>query len=454
VSSELEGVAGGRPPAVRVRGLAKAYLRYARPLDRLKDLLLGGSRGEPFWALREVSFEVMAGETFGIVGRNGSGKSTLLQIVAGTLAPTAGEVERQGRLSALLELGSGFSPEFTGRENARFQCGLLGLSPEEAEARLPGIAAFADIGAFLDQPVRTYSSGMFVRLAFAVAISVEPEVLVVDEALAVGDEAFQRRCYERIRQMQERGATILFVSHSGGTVVDLCARALLLDAGEVLAVGEPKDVVAQYHRLTFAAPEAQPGLRGQIQVWGRAGAPPLAQLPASRPAAAAPEEAEELDPLLRPVTTLAWPSRGATIEDPRVETVAGRAVNVLARGQEYVYAYRVRFDAPAVKVRFGMLLKTVTGFELGGAATHLHDDGLDHVAPGETVEVRFAFRCALLPGVYFLNAGVLGADSAGEVFLHRLIDAACFRVRPEPDLPYTALVDFDISPSATRAPLS
>jgi lipopolysaccharide transport system ATP-binding protein len=438
------------PPAVRVQEVSKAYPRYARPVDRLKELVLGGTRGEPFWALRGVSFEVRRGETFGIVGRNGSGKSTLLQIVAGTLTPTSGRVDLAGRQAALLELGSGFSPDFTGRENARFQAILQGASETEAAERLEAIAAFADIGPFLDQPVRTYSSGMFVRLAFAVAISVEPEVLIVDEALAVGDEAFQRKCFERLRQMKERGTAILLVSHSGATVVDLCARALLLDQGEVLAVGAPKDVVALYHRLTFAAAEARPALRQEIQAWGRPGSPASEDASPGRPSGGFEADGGFFDPDFFPVTTLAWPSRGATIFDARVERPSGLTVNVLTRGEEYVYTYRVRFEAPAVKVRFGMLLKTVTGFELGGAATEPPHAGLDHVAAGETLEVRFAFRCALLPGVYFLNAGVLGADGGEEVFLHRLIDAACFRVRPETDLRLTALVDFGIRPSTRR----
>ena len=195
--------------AICLKNVSKCFKRYARPVNRLKDLLLPGkSRADEFWALRNINLEVPKGQTLGIVGRNGSGKSTLLQIIVKTLTPTTGEVEVKGRVSALLELGSGFNPEFTGRQNVFFNGQLLGLSQKDIEAKFDRIAAFADIGDFIEQPIKTYSSGMFVRLAFAVATSVEPDILVVDEALSVGDEAFQRKCFARIHTIQERGGTI------------------------------------------------------------------------------------------------------------------------------------------------------------------------------------------------------------------------------------------------------
>lgn len=435
--------------AVSIQGLSKAYVRHATPYHRLKAVFFPSrTRGEEFWALRGVSLTVRKGETVGIVGRNGSGKSTLLQIVAGTLAPTSGTVAVVGRVSALLELGSGFNPDFTGRENAVFQASLLGLSKGQIDERLPQIAAFADIGDFLDQPVRTYSSGMFVRLAFAVAISVDPDVLIVDEALSVGDEGFQRKCFGRIRSLQERGGTILFVSHSGGVVVDLCARAVLLDRGELLLEGVPKEVVARYHRMLFAPTEAQERLRADLL----AGVP----IPNGVDGYDAPESEQRSDPpsgvedhldaSLSVPEPLSWESRGCGIESPRLETTEGRAVNVLVRRREYVYTYRVRFTEQAFKVRFGMLLKTVTGFELGGAASHPPAGGFDHVEPGQTATVRFRFRCLLLPGVYFLNAGVVGVVDGVEVYLHRFIDALAFRVQVEPGPLATAVVDFLVEP--------
>lgn len=217
--------------AIVVSCLSKCFHIYDTPRDRLLQMLARGRRQyyREFWAMRDVSFTIGKGETVGIVGRNGSGKSTLLQLICGTLNPSGGEIQTHGRIAALLELGSGFNPEFSGRENVYMNAAVLGLSREETEARFAEIEAFAEIGEFIDQPVKTYSSGMMVRLAFAVAINVDAQVLIVDEALAVGDELFQRKCYARIEALKQKGATILFVSHSGGTVIELCDRALLLD---------------------------------------------------------------------------------------------------------------------------------------------------------------------------------------------------------------------------------
>jgi lipopolysaccharide transport system ATP-binding protein len=234
--------------AIRINGVSKHYLMFERPEDRLKQMIvprLQRLAGRPprqyfrdFAALNGISFEVKRGETVGIIGRNGCGKSTLLQVICGTLPPTSGRVEVNGRIAALLELGSGFNPEFTGRENVYLNAAILGLSRRETEARFDAIARFADIGMFIDHPVKTYSSGMYMRLAFAVAINVDPDILVVDEALAVGDEAFSRKCYARIEEIKEKGATILFVSHSAQTVIQLCDRALLLDRGEKILEGK------------------------------------------------------------------------------------------------------------------------------------------------------------------------------------------------------------------------
>lgn len=234
--------------AIAVRGVGKMYRIYDQPLDRLKQMVRRGTRpyGREFWALRGVSFTVRRGETMGIIGRNGSGKSTLLQMIAGTLTPTEGSIQVQGRVAALLELGSGFNPEFTGRENIFLNGAVLGLSREDMEQRLDAILAFADIGAFVDQPVKTYSSGMMVRLAFAVQASIEPDILIVDEALAVGDVFFQQKCYRHLEKLRERGTAILLVSHGMGDIKQYCQHALLLKAGETVFLGDSADAVAQY----------------------------------------------------------------------------------------------------------------------------------------------------------------------------------------------------------------
>jgi lipopolysaccharide transport system ATP-binding protein len=233
--------------AVIVENGSKNYRIYAKPADRLKELIFRGRKfHEDFWALRDVSFRVPAGSTFGVVGENGSGKSTLLQMIAGTLQPSEGKVTINGRVAALLELGAGFNPEFTGKENVILNAAIMGLTEEETVERLPEIERFAEIGSFIDQPVKTYSSGMYVRLAFAVAIHVDPEVLLVDEALSVGDVYFQQRCMRRIRQMKQDGKTILFVSHDVTAVKNLCDSAIWLEHGKLKAIGDPDAVVGKY----------------------------------------------------------------------------------------------------------------------------------------------------------------------------------------------------------------
>ncbi len=237
--------------AISVRGISKCYGIYARPVDRLKQTLWRGKRSfyTEFWALRHISFEVRRGEAFGIIGRNGSGKSTLLQIIAGTLRPTEGEVEVRGRVAALLELGSGFNPEFSGRENVYLNGAILGLSRQQVDERFDAIAGFADIGEFIDQPIKTYSTGMIVRLAFAVQVQVEPDILIIDEALSVGDALFQKRCFQRIEELRNKGVTLLFCSHDQESVRTLTSRTLLLEAGQPRAIGNSAEVILEYRRL-------------------------------------------------------------------------------------------------------------------------------------------------------------------------------------------------------------
>lgn len=239
--------------AISVKNLTKTYRIFGHPGDRIKQALtLGRMRfHREFTALEDVSFEIKKGETIGIIGRNGSGKSTLLQLICGILKPTSGSVEINGRISALLELGAGFNPEFTGRENVYFQGAVIGVPKEDMKARFHEIAAFAEIGEFMDQPVRTYSSGMYLRLAFAVAVHVDPDILVIDEALAVGDAFFQKRCYARIKQMQERGVTVILVSHDHELVRTLTSRALLLAQGTALFWGKTSEASHRYRKVLF-----------------------------------------------------------------------------------------------------------------------------------------------------------------------------------------------------------
>ncbi len=241
--------------------LSKAYPVYSRPRQRMADLLLGRSPRELFWALRDVSFAVASGSVLGVIGDNGAGKSTLLQVVAGILRPTAGRLDVRGRISALMELGAGFNPEFTGRENLRMAGAILGLSDQDLRERLPEIIEFAELGEFIDRPVRTYSSGMYVRLAFSLATSIDPDVLVIDEVLAVGDQYFQKKCVDRIQGFRRAGKTILFCSHNLYLIKELCDHCLWLRGGEVAAYGETgqvSDAYASYVRKRLARPVGSP----------------------------------------------------------------------------------------------------------------------------------------------------------------------------------------------------
>lgn len=448
--------------AIQVKNLSKCYQIYDSPRDRLKQFVVprlqriaGKSPKQyfhEFWALKDVSFEVKKGETVGIIGRNGSGKSTLLQMICGTLNPTSGSIQTNGRIAALLELGSGFNPEFTGRENVYMNGAVLGLSAEEIDARFDDIAAFAEIGDFIEQPVKTYSSGMLVRLAFAVAINVDPEILIVDEALSVGDELFQRKCFSRIEAIRASGSTILFVSHSGGTIVELCDRAVLMEAGEKLAVGKPKQIVGRYQKLLYAPADKRETIREQIRRMDEHTEPhtDTVEAVANQDEAHyvhAQEPQESFDPNLRPSSTIEYESHGAYIDSPAVLTLAGEQVNNLTRGKTYRYAYTVHFTKSASNVRFGMLIKTTSGVELGGGASaNSPRESLAHVGAGSSYRVEFRFRCALNPGVYFLNAGVVGDVGGSETYLHRLIDIAMFRIVSDAENLATGIVDFGCYP--------
>ena len=237
---------------VSLEGVSKCFRRYDYPIDRLKEVLAANrSKGQEFWALNDINLQVHRGETLGFIGQNGSGKSTVLQIIAGTLQPTQGSVSVKGRVSALLELGSGFNPDFTGRQNVFFNGRILGLTQKEIEGKFDEIAAFAGIGDFIEQPVKTYSSGMFVRLAFAVAVHVDPEVLIVDEALSVGDGVFVHRCMAKIKDFQDKGGTILFVSHDVGAVTRLCSRVAWINNGKLRSVGDPAEIVREYQAWVY-----------------------------------------------------------------------------------------------------------------------------------------------------------------------------------------------------------
>lgn len=450
--------------AISVRDLSKSFPIYNKPHHRLLQMVMPGPKERwyrEFHALHGISVDISRGETVGIVGRNGSGKSTLLQLICGTLTPSAGDIRVNGRIAALLELGAGFNPEFTGRENVFLNASVLGLKHADIVEKFDDIAAFADIGDFIDQPVKSYSSGMYVRLAFAVAINVEPEILVVDEALSVGDEGFQRKCFARIDAIRDSGATVLFVSHSASTVVDLCDRAILLDRGELLTSGTPRHVVSRYQKLLYAPQEKVSEIREEIRASSTGD---IATAHVSATSKSTTAEGGGVAALLErpgddmqaywedgmdPSSTVVYENRGAAIESPHIQTLDGRKVNVLAPGGTYVYQYQVRMRRSLARVRCGMMIRSLTGIEIGGAATATPPDALPVVDADAVLNVRFRFRCLLAPGVYFLNAGVLAALEEGEEYVDRRVDVAMFRVMPESSRLTTGFVDLDVVPQVS-----
>jgi len=385
--------------ALRVERVSKQYRIYQHPGDRLKESLTRGhwKWHREFWALRNISFEVEAGTTTGIVGPNGSGKSTLLQIVTGTLEPTHGNVWYDGRIAALLELGAGFNPEFTGIENVFMNAALIGLSSTETQRLIPEIERFAEIGEFIHQPVKTYSSGMYVRLAFATAVATDPQILIIDEALSVGDAVFQHRCLRRIRQMQESGATILFVSHDVSAVKALCSRAILLNSGRVEADGKPSDVLNRYLGLimereeAYAAEPAPTGSEGSVEASAEFAAT-LAQT----------------SPSLH--YTYRHGDRSAEVLSAEVLNGSRRNAELVDTGDSLIVRMRVRFHRDIDDPVFGFLIRNRHGISAYGINTHQLGLKFGRVNRGEIMEVSFPFDCWLGPDDYSVTFAVHSED--------------------------------------------
>ncbi|MER3547040.1 MAG: sugar ABC transporter ATP-binding protein [Rhodanobacteraceae bacterium] len=447
-------------PIITAEKLGKCYQIYETPAERLKQMLypraarLVGRTANPrfkeFWALRGVDFRITRGETIGILGRNGSGKSTLLQVLCGTLPPSEGHYEVRGRVAALLELGAGFKPEFTGRENVLINSAILGIPENEARARVQQVIEFSELGDVIDRPVKTYSSGMYVRLAFSAAIHVSPDILVVDEALAVGDARFQAKCFRRINEMKEQGVTILFVTHATEQVAMHCTRALLLDAGRLIDDGHPREVSNRYLDLLFGrssaereraresgqaaeekAREAEHDLAGEDE--SDAAARAVAGFVAGRDAAGFAARTSYHDAEYR------WGDGSAEILDYLL-IAGGRAdpPNLIA-DEEAQLLVRVRFREAVATPVFGFYIKTIEGLMLTGCNSRDAGEGWGAryrpVSAGETIVCRFRFRPRFESGNYLLSVGV-AADNGGELRpLDRRYDSILLKIE-NPSPPY------------------
>jgi lipopolysaccharide transport system ATP-binding protein len=399
--------------SIECRGLSKKYRLFNNSLDRLKEALhpFGKSYHSEFWAVREVDLTVKQGETVGILGRNGSGKSTLLRMIAGVLRASEGKLRIDGKVAALLELGAGFNPDLTGRKNAEFYCQVHGLSTGEMRIRLPEIFEFADIGQFIDQPVKTYSSGMFVRLAFAAAISVDPDVLIIDEALAVGDARFQLKCYQRLAEFQRRGKTILFVTHDIEAVPRICNRGIVMDRGRLIFDGGTVEAVHCFKQVLFGPmPSVGPGA-GSVAV-------PLVA-PRAVPKAEASRRVDELFPTgscleMRPYHNSSESRYGngaARVLDIAVVSNAGTDAQVVNFGELLDIYMRVRFDVDVVTPIYGLSLRNRNGVDIFGTTSQWCRAKVSSAVAGSERVVRLRLAVTANRGDLFLDAGVAAASA-------------------------------------------
>ena len=389
--------------AISVRNLTKTYRLFGHPGDRIKQFLCFGLKQyhSEFNALKDVSLDIKKGEIVGIIGRNGSGKSTLLQLISGILKPTKGRVSTQGRISALLELGSGFNPEFTGRENVYFQGAIMGLNETQMDQRFGDIAAFADIGEFIDQPVRTYSSGMFVRLAFAVAISVDPDILVVDEALSVGDGKFQLKCVSWLQQLRQKRVTVLLVSHDENMITSLCNRVIVMDGGQAILEGEPRVITAAYYQLLFGGSRASEGvshtadnsrLADQLSLFLQEGQGPLPCFLLSRYGTGE-------------ANLVAWGIRDRH----------GHDCSTIESGSSFQLHMAVQFLADVPDVSYCFIIKNRRGTTVWGVTSISQGHSAHHGHAGEEVAISADGIMNLAGGEYFVTLGAVHLDDGRRI---------------------------------------
>ena len=401
--------------AIEVRDVRKIYKLYDRPQDRMKEAFGFGKKKihRLHYALNGVSFNIYRGETAGIIGTNGSGKSTILKIITGVLNPTQGQVNVNGRISALLELGAGFNMEYNGIENVYLNGTMMGFSEKEIGEKLPGILEFADIGDYVYQPVKTYSSGMFVRLAFAVAINIEPEILIVDEALSVGDVFFQAKCYRKFEDFKKMGKTILFVSHDLGSISKYCDRVVLLNQGVKMDEGAPKAMVDLYKRLLVHQEE-----EAQAQ----------AQESDEKESASAQADLQVQggvwkDSLATNPEVLEYGEKQAEVVDFAVLDQSGRITNTVEKGSEFTIRMKVAFRETVEDPIFAYTLKDLKGTEITGTNTMFEKVSVDTQNPGDVREISFVQKMDLQGGEYLLSFGCTGYRDGEFHVYHRLYDA-------------------------------
>ncbi len=406
--------------AIQVKGLEKAYKLYDKPSDRLKEALGFGrkKRYKEHYALKGVDMTIYQGETVGIIGTNGSGKSTILKIITGVLNPTGGSVHVNGRISALLELGAGFNMEYNGIENIYLNGTMIGFSKKEIDAKMDDILNFADIGDYVYQPVKTYSSGMFVRLAFAVAINIEPEILIVDEALSVGDVFFQAKCYHKFEEFKEMGKTIVFVSHDLSSISKYCDRVVLLNQGVKLGEGSPKEMIDAYKQVLVG--QYVPAADDQSLLSDK-------EITAAAAAAAGTVKGEVNPELLE------YGTKDAMITGYKITDDIGRETSALLKGKECTITMQVHFEHDIEAPIFAFTIKNIKGVEITGTNTMVEKAFLSPVRAGSDMEITFTQKIDLQGGEYLLSFGVTGFEKEEFQVYHRLYDVMNMTVISDKD---------------------
>lgn len=410
-------------PAIEVQNVEKIYKLYDKPRDRVKEAFGFGRKKKHtlHYALSGVSLSIHKGETVGIIGTNGSGKSTLLKIITGVLTPTSGEVKVDGRISALLELGAGFNQEYNGIENVYLNGTMMGFSEKEIDGKLPAILEFADIGDYVYQPVKTYSSGMFVRLAFAVAINIEPEILIVDEALSVGDVFFQAKCYHKFEEFKKRGKTIVFVSHDLSSISKYCDRVFLLNRGKLLGEGTAREMIDAYKRV----------LVGQYEVPDTDGKEELLEDPDLREAAG--KAVKKTDTKGMNTKALEYGNGQARILDFYMTDDRGVRCAAVIKGSEFTLHMRVEFCAHIPSPIFAFSVKDAKGTEITGTNSMIEKAFMESVESGQVKNITFTQRMSLQGGEYLLSLGVTGYEGDRFEVYHRLYDVMNITVVSDKD---------------------
>ena len=414
--------------AISVMDVSKIYRLYDKPIDRLKEALSPTHKKyhKEFFALDKLSFNVEKGSTVGIIGTNGSGKSTILKIITGVLNPSTGSVKVDGNISALLELGAGFNSDYTGIENIYMNGTMMGFSREEMEKKLPEILEFADIGDFVYQPVKTYSSGMFVRLAFALAINVEPEILIVDEALSVGDVFFQSKCYAKMEEIRKKGTTILMVTHDMGSIIKYCDKVVLLNKGKFLAEGSARDMVDLYKKI-LAGQFDETSM--ELSDFNSGVVEDLANIKMSKEDAfiKTTNELMKAKMTINPSLTEYGDGR-ASIVDFGIVDAKGSISNLLMKSEYFYIKEKIRFNSKIKSPIFTYTIKDKKGTELSGTNTMLEAAKVEEVDAGDVYEVSFKQKMTLQGGEYLLSMSCTGFEEGDLQVYHRLYDVASITV--------------------------